>query len=66
MPGSRDAADIRRYEKLDGRTFLSGVGGTGCATSWVFDYLAQDPAVAATPWRPINATIPNVAQCEPQ
>ncbi|MEM7061403.1 MAG: sulfotransferase, partial [Pseudomonadota bacterium] len=30
---------LRHYPELDGKTFLLGVGGMKCATSWVFDYL---------------------------
>lgn len=54
MPESRDTPELRRYAELEGRTFLLGVGGMKCATSWVFDYLAQDPAVAATPLKELH------------
>lgn len=31
---------LRHYPGLDGKTFLLGIGGMKCATSWVFEYLS--------------------------
>ena len=45
---------VRRYAELEGRTFLLGVGGMKCATSWIFDYLAGLDCVAATPLKELH------------
>lgn len=45
---------VRRYTELEGCTFLLGVGGMKCATSWIFDYLAGLDCVAATPLKELH------------
>ncbi|MEM9140616.1 MAG: hypothetical protein AAGB15_12395, partial [Pseudomonadota bacterium] len=45
---------LRRYPELDGRTFLLGVGGMKCATSWVFQYVQSLDGVAATPIKELH------------
>ena len=43
-----DIPSLRHYPELDGKTFLLGVGGMKCATSWVFDYLRGLPGMTAS------------------
>lgn len=40
--------DLRRYPELEGKTFLVGIGGMKCATSWVFQYLEGLPGVSVS------------------
>ena len=40
---------LRRYDELNGKTFLIGVGANKCATSWIFTYFTSLPEVAVSP-----------------
>ncbi len=45
---------LRKYPELTGKTFLVGVGGTKCATSWVFSYLESLPGVRPSPLKEVH------------
>ncbi len=40
--------------RLAGRTMILGVGAQKCGTSWMFDYLAADPAIYAPPLKELH------------
>jgi len=54
MPDTPAIPALRRYPDLDGKTFLLGVGGMKCATSWVHLYLAGREGVAASPLKELH------------
>ena len=45
---------LRHFPELDGRTFLLGIGGMKCATSWIWGYLNSLSQVAATPLKELH------------
>lgn len=49
-----DIPKLRRYEELDGKTFLICVGATKCATSWLHNYLGSLPGVAVSPLKELH------------
>ena len=46
--------ELRHYPELDGRTFLLGIGGMKCATSWVHAYLDGLPGMTASPIKELH------------
>jgi hypothetical protein len=50
----KSVPQLRRYPELDGRTFVLGVGGTKCATSWVYFHLRSLAGVAVSPLKEVN------------
>ncbi|MEX2518454.1 MAG: sulfotransferase [Paracoccaceae bacterium] len=51
-PDMKPAPDL--LSRLSGRTMILGVGAQKAGTSWLFDYLAADPAVYASPIKELN------------
>ena len=45
---------LRKYPELEGKTFLVGVGGTKCATSWIYSYLESLPEVSPSPLKEVH------------
>ena len=45
---------VRHCPELDGKTFLLGVGGMKCATSWVFQHLQTLPGMTASPIKELH------------
>ena len=46
--------DAKTRSALDGRTMILGVGAQKAGTSWLFDYLAGDPAIFAPPLKEMH------------
>lgn len=49
-----DVSALRHRSELDGRTFLLGLGGMKCASSWVYHYLEQVPGVTVSPIKELH------------
>ena len=45
---------LRKYDELDGKTLLIGVGAAKCGTSWISHYLQTLPGVVASPLKEIH------------
>ena len=55
------APKLRKFDELDGKTFLVGVGANKCATSWIFHYFRTLPEIAVSPLKELhffNAKVP--------
>ncbi len=46
--------DLRKYDALDGKTFLICIGAMKCATSWIHDYLGSLPGVVVSPLKELH------------
>lgn len=45
---------LRKYQELDGKTFLVGVGAAKCGTSWLYRYLKSLPEVTVSPLKEVH------------
>ena len=52
MPATPDS--LRKYQELDGRTLLVGVGAAKCGTSWVTTYLNSLSGVTVSPLKEVH------------
>lgn len=49
-----DIGNLRKYNELEGKTFLICVGAAKCATSWIYHYLGSLPGIAVSPLKELH------------
>lgn len=58
---AQSSLQLRKFDELNGKTFLIGVGANKCATSWIFHYFRSLPEITVSPLKELhffNAKVP--------